>query len=167
MKKSKVVWMVLMTALVSIGMVSCKKEGCTDSNALNYSSKAKKDDGTCTYPTPDPQPTNTELLTAGIWNFSEVSTTGGQALQNQMDTFFMNSTADFQTNGNLVFNFPNEPTANETKTWEFMSNETQMILDKGTEKEDTIDVLTLNTTSLVIKFIDEDSGSPITVSWKH
>jgi hypothetical protein len=26
---------------------SCKKEGCTDSNALNYSSSAKKDDGSC------------------------------------------------------------------------------------------------------------------------
>jgi hypothetical protein len=28
---------------------SCKKEGCTDSTANNYSSKAKSDDGTCTY----------------------------------------------------------------------------------------------------------------------
>ncbi|MFA7274590.1 MAG: MbnP family protein [Crocinitomicaceae bacterium] len=28
---------------------SCKKEGCTDSSANNYSEKAKKDDGTCTY----------------------------------------------------------------------------------------------------------------------
>lgn len=26
---------------------SCKKEGCTNSNALNYSSSAKKDDGSC------------------------------------------------------------------------------------------------------------------------
>jgi len=26
---------------------SCKKEGCTDSNALNYSESAKKDDGSC------------------------------------------------------------------------------------------------------------------------
>ena len=26
---------------------SCTKEGCTDSNALNYSSSAKKDDGSC------------------------------------------------------------------------------------------------------------------------
>ena len=28
---------------------SCKKEGCTEPNATNYSEKAKKDDGSCTY----------------------------------------------------------------------------------------------------------------------
>lgn len=28
---------------------SCKKEGCTDESAVNYNSKAKKDDGSCTY----------------------------------------------------------------------------------------------------------------------
>ncbi|MFX3625839.1 MAG: hypothetical protein ACN6I4_00630 [bacterium] len=30
---------------------SCKKGGCTDPNANNYSGDADKDDGTCTYPT--------------------------------------------------------------------------------------------------------------------
>lgn len=30
-------------------MASCKKRGCTDPTATNYSSKAKKDDGSCTY----------------------------------------------------------------------------------------------------------------------
>lgn len=29
---------------------SCKKKGCVDSDATNYDSKAKKDDGSCTYP---------------------------------------------------------------------------------------------------------------------
>ncbi len=29
---------------------SCNREGCTDSNALNFDEKAKKDDGSCTYP---------------------------------------------------------------------------------------------------------------------
>lgn len=29
---------------------SCKKEGCTDSIAENYDSKAKTDDGSCVYP---------------------------------------------------------------------------------------------------------------------
>jgi hypothetical protein len=28
---------------------SCKKKGCMDSSAINYNSKAKKDDGSCLY----------------------------------------------------------------------------------------------------------------------
>lgn len=33
--------------LLVVGIGSCKKGGCTDSSALNYSSEAKKDDGSC------------------------------------------------------------------------------------------------------------------------
>lgn len=33
-------------------VASCKKKGCTDPKATNYDSKAKKDDGSCNYPTP-------------------------------------------------------------------------------------------------------------------
>ncbi len=36
-------------SLVALSTVSCKKEGCTDELALNYSDSAKKDDGTCKY----------------------------------------------------------------------------------------------------------------------
>lgn len=45
-------------AALALGLVvvapSCKKEGCTDPTATNYNEKAKKDDGSCTYPTPTP-----------------------------------------------------------------------------------------------------------------
>lgn len=37
-----------LTALLT-PLTSCKKSGCTDPTASNYSSKAKKDDGSCTY----------------------------------------------------------------------------------------------------------------------
>lgn len=37
-----------------ITFVSCKKEGCTDTTATNYNSEAKKDDGSCVYPDPEP-----------------------------------------------------------------------------------------------------------------
>ena len=40
---------ILLTALLSVGLISCKKKGCTDPTAVNYSSEAKKDDGTCNY----------------------------------------------------------------------------------------------------------------------
>ena len=36
-------------AIASLTLTSCKKKGCTDSTANNYSSEAKKDDGSCTF----------------------------------------------------------------------------------------------------------------------
>ena len=51
-KKNTTVKTMVMVALglsLVSGMASCKKEGCTDSNATNYSSDAKKDDGSCAY----------------------------------------------------------------------------------------------------------------------
>lgn len=39
---------IFVLAIGVLGLASCKK-GCTDSDADNYSSGAKKDDGTCTY----------------------------------------------------------------------------------------------------------------------
>jgi hypothetical protein len=39
--------------VLTLGLTtSCKKEGCTDSSALNYDSDAKKDDGSCVLPDP-------------------------------------------------------------------------------------------------------------------
>uniref|UniRef100_UPI00404B8176 hypothetical protein n=1 Tax=Flavobacterium sp. TaxID=239 RepID=UPI00404B8176 len=43
------VGMFVMAASLTLGTVSCKKEGCTDETATNYDSKAKKDDGSCEY----------------------------------------------------------------------------------------------------------------------
>lgn len=46
--KTKV--LILLFAPLMIGAVaSCKKKGCTDETATNFSEKAKKDDGTCLY----------------------------------------------------------------------------------------------------------------------
>jgi len=48
MKKSQIL---ILAAVLSIGTItSCKKKGCIDPNANNYSEEAKKDDGSCTYP---------------------------------------------------------------------------------------------------------------------
>ena len=48
-------------ALMAVGllfaMAGCQKEGCTDSKASNYDPDAKKDNGTCVYTTPEPEPT--------------------------------------------------------------------------------------------------------------
>jgi hypothetical protein len=39
------------TLLLMFAFTSCKKEGCTDELAINYYSKVKKDDGSCSYST--------------------------------------------------------------------------------------------------------------------
>ena len=41
--------LLLISALSLLAVTSCKKKGCIDTNAKNYSSEAKKDDGSCTY----------------------------------------------------------------------------------------------------------------------
>lgn len=41
--------MILGLALVFGTVTSCNRKGCTESVAENYSSKAKKDDGSCTF----------------------------------------------------------------------------------------------------------------------
>jgi hypothetical protein len=43
----RLIYLLLLGATFTI--TSCKKKGCTDENALNYSSEAKKDDGSCSY----------------------------------------------------------------------------------------------------------------------
>lgn len=44
---------------------SCKKEGCTDESALNYSADATKDDGSCSYAAPTYAIPSTYLFTDG------------------------------------------------------------------------------------------------------
>ncbi len=41
--------LLLFVAVASVGLASCKKKGCTDPQAVNYSSEAQKDDETCNY----------------------------------------------------------------------------------------------------------------------
>ncbi|WP_107037287.1 hypothetical protein [Brumimicrobium mesophilum] len=43
--------LITLTSLLCLGLTisSCKKEGCTDATATNYSSDAEKDDGSCVY----------------------------------------------------------------------------------------------------------------------
>lgn len=41
--------LILLAAIASVGLISCKKKGCTDPQAVNYNSEAQKDDETCNY----------------------------------------------------------------------------------------------------------------------
>lgn len=54
----------LFVAALSIGVAvtSCKKKGCTDEAATNYSEEAKKDDGSCVYPSATATEFNSEMV---------------------------------------------------------------------------------------------------------
>ena len=64
------VYLFAISALVTT-VISCKKKGCTDPNAANYNSKAKKDDGSCTY---NATPTYTVPTTYAFTNSNGEST---------------------------------------------------------------------------------------------
>lgn len=53
MKRSRIIFIGIVLISLTLG---CKKEGCTDSAATNYDAEAKKDDGTCIFPEPEPDP---------------------------------------------------------------------------------------------------------------
>lgn len=53
MKPNKVFILIF---ILAGSLISCKKEGCTDSSAVNYDADAKKDNGTCVFPEPEPDP---------------------------------------------------------------------------------------------------------------
>jgi len=58
MKKS----LLTLTVISGLLFAGCKKEGCTDPLATNYNENAQKDDGTCSYDTPQ----NSNYLTGTI-----------------------------------------------------------------------------------------------------
>jgi len=45
--KANLLLMLLFATILIIGISSCKKKGCTNSNACNYDKTAEKDDGSC------------------------------------------------------------------------------------------------------------------------
>lgn len=90
--------LIIIGLILSCSILSCKKEGCTDVTATNYNADAKKDDGSCTYPDPDPREPflGNYLVTDSLFMFGSFSeattytlevTTGGTS----GDTIYLNN----------------------------------------------------------------------------
>jgi hypothetical protein len=122
MNKSKI-FLITLISVASIGLTSCKKEGCTDSSATNYNSEATKDDGSCKYedPTPTtPQPTGYNPTYTGefglLVGIKTVSTTS-MPFVGDVDVELNTAVAVFSNNGGSTFLNAGGVTANgETLT---------------------------------------------------
>lgn len=55
--KRKLFLFSLITFVLALAIAGCQREGCTDPKATNYDPDAKKDNGTCVYAQPTPDPT--------------------------------------------------------------------------------------------------------------
>ena len=84
MKKLNYLFIATIATGLMFGFTSCSKEGCTDINANNYNDDAKKDDGTCTYPTINTSSTSMSGDVSGAggtasktWTFTNNNTTVG------------------------------------------------------------------------------------------
>lgn len=77
--------MMVAIAAVSMNLASCDRKGCTDEAANNYSEKAKKDDGSCTY---DPTTSSDEQEVSGFitsnttWSASKIYILKGKVVVN-------------------------------------------------------------------------------------
>ncbi len=69
----------LIAAVSSVAFVSCKKKGCTDPTATNYSAEAEKDDGSCI------EPTGPEYTVPSTYSFTDDSGNSTVSYSGQTD----------------------------------------------------------------------------------
>lgn len=72
--------MIVMAASLTLGTVSCKKEGCTDDTATNYDSKAKTEDGTCEYEVSDAYEKTGSISSSETWTAGNVYKLNGKVV---------------------------------------------------------------------------------------
>ncbi len=91
--------LIILCAALSLSVVSCKKKGCTNCNATNYSIEAEKDDNSCQF-------VNEELL--GVYAVQD-STTGPPTLEWYSDSYELEISRTTCSPNNLTFsNYANK-----------------------------------------------------------
>lgn len=97
MKVSKI--LVLSALAMTVAGTSCKKKGCMDTEATNYASEAKKDDGSCVYaPTITLNGQSTITLSVGD-TYTELGATAQNADGSTAEVTIDNSAVDANTAG--------------------------------------------------------------------
>lgn len=91
MKTSK---LITLTTLLFFGLTisSCKKEGCTDATASNYSADAEKDDGSCVYASGSSSSSSTDKIDGG--KFAKYSVDGVLVDQEEDANYWGGTTVD-------------------------------------------------------------------------
>ncbi|MFK8044749.1 MAG: MbnP family protein [Crocinitomicaceae bacterium] len=93
-------------ASLSLMATSCRKKGCTDSTAFNYSDEAKKDDGTCKYNNQVTlqftQSFNDENVTAGDYNQFKFTNAFGTKIAIERLRYSISDVSFFKADGDSV-----------------------------------------------------------------
>ncbi len=79
----KVNVIMILAAMVALGAVSCKKKGCTDPTALNYSESAEKEDNSCEYDEEEMSSDYTSIQKSGAITANETWTADNVYVLNQ------------------------------------------------------------------------------------
>ena len=99
----KLLTKISMLGIVALSMFSCAKPGCTDPDAVNYSSAAKKDDGSCLYKEKlifwQDQSTSELLQNAGITGLYVY--VDGQLVGSTLATNYWTGTPSCEQSGNI------------------------------------------------------------------
>jgi hypothetical protein len=110
----------LVLVMVCLAVVSCKKEGCTDSNAVNHDSNANQDDGSCQYlPSVSTAPI--------IYDSLSIAQTGGTITSDGGSAVTVRGIC-WDTTPNPTIN--NDTTINGDGTGNFTSNINNIVSDK-------------------------------------
>lgn len=121
----------LFAALLMVTMVSCDNED--DDNAT---------------------PNNQSLLTAGVWNGDKIYYQGIDVTEDFAAIIDVKDTSiKFTKDGTYTITSDG---SEEKGTWEFANNETQILMDKGTDDEMLVDVNKLTATEL---WVEGDFGN--------
>jgi hypothetical protein len=135
-------------------LTSCTQKGCTDEIAKNYDKDASKDDESCEYYT------NTEFLTMNNWKGYglDVENPGSfnEYYKYNLDSY------QFNENGSALFEYGDTITS-ENWNWQFNSNETQIILNDGSNNLN-LEISKLTATSFNFSFIHASSGAKLSIS---